>query len=187
MKQFSQYQRASSSSGEAVRLFGPQRDAVTYASQQARTLPERLDSWKEIASYLGREVRTAQRWEKQECLPVHRHFHQKTSSVYGFKTEIDEWRDNRSRRSDPRTLRRGAGPILKRLVASGLKDSDFKDGSLAMGRCSAQKPDRVTPQPADVSAVTPLTIGPFGISSSKQHVACNDRVMSPKAEGNGLG
>ena len=97
VKQFSQYQRASSSSGEAVRLFGPQRDAVTYASQQARTLPERLDSWKEIASYLGREVRTAQRWEKQECLPVHRHFHQKTSSVYGFKTEIDEWRDNRSR------------------------------------------------------------------------------------------
>ena len=31
---------------------------------------DRLDSWKEIAVYLGREVRTAQRWEKREGLPV---------------------------------------------------------------------------------------------------------------------
>ena len=33
----------------------------------------RLDSWKEIAGYLGREVRTVQGWEKNEGLPVHRH------------------------------------------------------------------------------------------------------------------
>jgi hypothetical protein len=32
----------------------------------------RLDSWKEIASYLGRGVRTVQRWECEEGLPVHR-------------------------------------------------------------------------------------------------------------------
>lgn len=31
----------------------------------------RLDSWKEIAVYLGRDVRTVQRWERREGLPIH--------------------------------------------------------------------------------------------------------------------
>src|SRR5258707_584518 len=39
-----------------------------------------LDSWKAIATYLGREVRTVQRWESREHLPVHRHLHNKTAS-----------------------------------------------------------------------------------------------------------
>jgi len=58
---------------------------------------DRLDSWKEIAVYLDRAVRTAQRWKKGEGLPVHRHFHAKASSVYAFKHEIDAWLRSRSR------------------------------------------------------------------------------------------
>jgi hypothetical protein len=57
---------------------------------------DRLDSWKEIASYLKRDVRTAQRWEKKETLPVYRHRHDKFSSVYAFRSEIDEWRGQRA-------------------------------------------------------------------------------------------
>jgi hypothetical protein len=57
---------------------------------------DRLDSWKEIAVYLGREVRTAQRWEKRESLPVYRHVHAKASSVWAFKHEIDAWLHTRS-------------------------------------------------------------------------------------------
>jgi len=57
--------------------------------------PERLDSWKEIASYLGREVRTVQGWEKNEGLPVHRHQHARQGSVYAFKAELDAWRESR--------------------------------------------------------------------------------------------
>lgn len=53
---------------------------------------DRLDSWKEIAAYLRREVRTVQLWEKQEGLPVHRHFHKRLGSVFGFRSEIDSWR-----------------------------------------------------------------------------------------------
>jgi len=34
-------------------------------------LEERLDSWKEIAAYLNREVTAVQRWEKREGIPVH--------------------------------------------------------------------------------------------------------------------
>ena len=36
---------------------------------------DRLDSWKEIAAYLNRDVTTVQRWEKREGMPVHRHVH----------------------------------------------------------------------------------------------------------------
>jgi len=52
---------------------------------------ERLDSWKEIAAHLKRDVRTVQRWEKHERLPVHRKHHEKLGSVYAFKSELDAW------------------------------------------------------------------------------------------------
>jgi TolB-like protein/Flp pilus assembly protein TadD len=56
----------------------------------------RLDSWKEIASYLKRGVRTVRRWERQEGLPVHRHVHSKQATVYAFAQEIDDWLQGRS-------------------------------------------------------------------------------------------
>lgn len=51
----------------------------------------RLDSWKEIAAYLNRDVTTVQRWEKREGMPVHRHVHDKRGSVYASRAELDEW------------------------------------------------------------------------------------------------
>ena len=56
----------------------------------------RLDSWKEIAQYLGREVRTVQRWERDQALPVHRHVHRARSSVYAFTAELDVWWTSRA-------------------------------------------------------------------------------------------
>ncbi len=56
----------------------------------------RLESWKEIAAYLGREVRTVQLWEKNEGLPVHRHQHSKQGSVHAFPAELDAWRAART-------------------------------------------------------------------------------------------
>lgn len=55
---------------------------------------DRLDSWKEIAFYLKREIRTVQRWEESESLPIHRHLHRKQGSVYAFKSELDAWWKN---------------------------------------------------------------------------------------------
>lgn len=57
-----------------------------------------LDSWKEIAAYLGRDVRTVQRWEKKEGLPVHRHEHEKMGTVHAYKSEVDAWWNERSSR-----------------------------------------------------------------------------------------
>jgi hypothetical protein len=51
----------------------------------------RLDSWKSIANYLNRSVRTVRRWESTEDLPVHRHRHKKGFSVYAYQVELDAW------------------------------------------------------------------------------------------------
>jgi TolB-like protein/Flp pilus assembly protein TadD len=63
---------------------------VPSESQQA-SAADRLDSWKEIAAYLRRSVRTVHRWESEQGLPVHRHLHQSSGTVYAFKSELDEW------------------------------------------------------------------------------------------------
>ena len=54
-----------------------------------------LNSWKEIASYLGRGVRTVQRWEAHLGLPVHRPSGRDHSAVLAFSTELDQWLDSR--------------------------------------------------------------------------------------------
>jgi TolB-like protein len=51
----------------------------------------RLDSWKEIADYLGRDVRTAIRWEKVRGMPVRRVPGQKGHGVFALREEIDAW------------------------------------------------------------------------------------------------
>src|ERR1700758_5804677 len=61
----------------------------------AKTSEDRLDSWKEIAAYLNRDVTTVQRWEKREGMPVYRHVHDKRGSVYAISQELDAWRENR--------------------------------------------------------------------------------------------
>ncbi|MEO8258392.1 MAG: DNA-binding protein [Acidobacteriota bacterium] len=76
-------------------------------------LPEdRLDSWKEVAAYLKRDVTTVQRWEKREAMPVHRHRHNKIGSVYAFRAELDAWARGRSLRED-----QGAGTVALADVA----------------------------------------------------------------------
>jgi serine/threonine-protein kinase len=60
---------------------------------------ERLDSWKEIASYFRRDVRTVQLWEKSEGLPVRRQFHKKLGSVYAYRQELEAWLRDRSAHS----------------------------------------------------------------------------------------
>lgn len=53
-----------------------------------------LDSWKEIAAYLGRGVRTVQRWENNLHLPVRRAPGKPHSSIVAFKSELDHWLHN---------------------------------------------------------------------------------------------
>lgn len=68
---------------------------IAYQIGRYRMSNFKLDSWKQIAAYLEREVRTVQRWEREEGLPVHRHSHVARGSVYALKNEIDAWRESR--------------------------------------------------------------------------------------------
>ena len=52
---------------------------------------DRLNSWKEIACFLGRTVRTVQRWERTQGLPVRRHVHQAGSTVYASSGDLERW------------------------------------------------------------------------------------------------
>src|SRR5580658_10270781 len=75
-------------------------DPSQDAPASEKTAESRLDSWKEIAAYLNRDVTTAQRWEKRESMPVHRHVHDKRGSVYALAPELDAWLKGR-RQQDP--------------------------------------------------------------------------------------
>jgi hypothetical protein len=50
-----------------------------------------LNSWKEIAQYLERGVRTVQRWETDLALPVRRPRGKKRSAVIAMRSDLDDW------------------------------------------------------------------------------------------------
>lgn len=52
---------------------------------------DKLDSWKEIATYLNRDIRTCTRWEKKYGLPVRRNRKISKSGVIAYKSELDRW------------------------------------------------------------------------------------------------
>jgi hypothetical protein len=54
-------------------------------------MPAVLSSWKEIASHLGKGVRTVQRWERELGLPVHRPLMGKKHIVIAYPDELDKW------------------------------------------------------------------------------------------------
>src|ERR1041384_6386952 len=65
------------------------------SADRSAELGSRLESWKEIASSLGRDVRTVQRWEKTQGLPVYRQVRETSSSVHAYSAELDAWRAQR--------------------------------------------------------------------------------------------
>ena len=71
---------------------------------------DRLDSWKEIAAYLNRDVRTVQRWEKREDMPVHRHLHDRIGSVYASRADLDAWMRSRNLPSGQENEHNAASP-----------------------------------------------------------------------------
>lgn len=81
---------------------------------------DRLDSWKEIAAYFNRDVRTVRRWEKQEALPVHRHLHKARGSVFAYRSELQAWWNNGQPRLGAETPATGRHGWLRPLLAAGL-------------------------------------------------------------------
>ena len=73
----------------------------TKAPSQSNETPSGrapLQGWKEIATYLDRDARTARRWEQSSSLPVRRHGGER-GSVYAYPAELDAWRATRKPRA----------------------------------------------------------------------------------------
>src|SRR5271154_7031916 len=60
-------------------------------SRAGETPVDRLESWKEIATYIGRDERTAMRWATERGMPVHRVPGGKRSRVFASRAEISSW------------------------------------------------------------------------------------------------
>lgn len=94
----------------------PQRGNHRVSIQANREGGDHLDSWKEIAYHLKRAVRTVQRWERHEGLPVHRHPHRRANSVYAYRSELDDWWNREARAVEVKpiqTLSKGSPPKVE--------------------------------------------------------------------------
>lgn len=115
----------------------------------------RLDSWKEIAAYLKRDVTTVQRWERREGLPVHRQQHARQGSVYAFVDELERWSESR----------RVAGtgiPAFSRWWPwmAGVAVLALALGIISVGLFANRRP-RERPAPVDIAITAPAGAG-FG-------------------------
>ena len=79
------------------------RNSITQLGDSRRI----LTTWKEIAAHVGRAVRTVQRYERENALPVHRMTAVDHGSVMAFSDEIDAWLN-----STPMKERRYVRPTL---------------------------------------------------------------------------
>ena len=76
---------------------GPKILANILKTQAGSKMPEesvpveRLDSWKAIAGFLGRDIRTVIRWEKEKGLPVHRVPGGQRQGVFAYRGELENW------------------------------------------------------------------------------------------------
>jgi tetratricopeptide (TPR) repeat protein len=59
--------------------------------QEVKAPNRRLDSWKEIAAFFGRDERTVKRWEKERALPIHRLPGGSRARVFAFTAELERW------------------------------------------------------------------------------------------------
>jgi len=106
----------------------------------------RLDSWKEIAAYLGRGERTAKRWESERSLPVHRVPGGGRGSVYALASELDEWLTSRRAQGlDEAEVGESSTAPIARDETSGAGGRDFpiagQMAGLAEGQLTANAGD----------------------------------------------
>jgi TolB-like protein/Tfp pilus assembly protein PilF len=142
----------------------------------SRNPADRLDSWKEIASYLRRDVRTVQRWEKKEGLPVYRHQHEKLGSVYAYKIELDQWFSARQQE------------VAEPLAGAGAKNEKIKLAVLPFGNLNADPEqdyfsDGLTEEMiTQLTRLQPARLGVIAASTAMQYKAGNKSLGQIRSE-----
>lgn len=157
-----------------------ERQAVYCAtSRKAEVVPEdspsnaRLDSWKEIAAYLKRDVTTVRRWEKREGLPVHRQLHNRRDSIYAYAGELDGWLEARRRDG---AIGAAEGKPRRGLIAGVIASALLLAGSIVGVEYLRTAPAEALPVRLTFSAPHPLILadsatgGQFSISPDGRSV-----------------
>lgn len=80
---------------------------------------ERLESWKKIAAYLRRDVRTVQRWEQSNGLPIHRHQRAQRPMPFAYARELDAWWQSHSQIAETAPAGRRLASSLYIYVSAG--------------------------------------------------------------------
>lgn len=125
---------------------------------------DRLDSWKEIAVYLGKDLRTARRWEKKEGLPVHRQIHDKSSTVYSFKSEVEVWRMRR----EPKSQGKGSEADSS-VAASATAQSQISDRGIPIDSARSMKRSLLPGAIAIIVAILGVSLLAFSYLIWKRH------------------
>jgi len=108
---------------------------------------EYFSGWKEIANYLGKGVRTVQRYEGEMGLPIHRPARKSSAAVVAIQSELDNWVTTGSSRVDSIPRRRVLNAQTNRLRANFLQiDSEIAltFSSMALGTSDQEKKRRTT-------------------------------------------
>jgi len=130
-----------------------------------------LDSWKEMAAYLKRDVRTLQRWEKRENLPVHRHRHDRLASVYAYKSELDAW--SLKRRLPPRPEAVADPKIEPGKIRLLVLPFENLSGDPAQGYFSDGLTEEMITQ---LGRLEPQRLGVIGRTTAMQYKGCGKRL-----------
>ncbi len=99
---------------------------------------ERLDSWKEIAAFLGRDLRTVRRWELRG-LPVYRVPGAKHRVVFAYCSEISAWLQQQS--STPSSSRH-----IPEIGAAGLPSEDGNNTTALVDQDTGSTSEHLTPR-----------------------------------------
>lgn len=149
---------------------------MTAIASASRSSADRLDSWKEIAAYLRRDVRTVQRWEKKEGLPVYRHQHDKLGSVYAYKGELETWFNTRQQE------------VTEPLSVPGVGDGKIKLIVLPFGNLNADPEqdyfsDGLTEEMiTQLTRLQPARLGVIALSTAMSYKASNKSLLQIKSE-----
>jgi Tfp pilus assembly protein PilF len=120
----------------------------------------RIESWKEIAAFFGRDERTVKRWEKTRRLPIHRLPGEK-GGVFAYTLELTTWRNSAAAEklepkedaseppSDQNPPSRIEFPGPSEIAAQSLIEPTAEETTLALDEDSAPTllSNRAIPQP----------------------------------------
>jgi len=129
-------------------------------SPGGRTIPDpptdepRLESWGEIAAYLRREIRTVQRWERHQGLPVRRLLIGKLGSVYAYRSELDKWfreRQPATENDEPEAEKNTNGESAAHVTVSSVEEKQKSNGE-------ASAADALHPRPRKTRLHVTITL-----------------------------